>query len=57
MHVFAFNEWKSQANHKKHGIDFINAQKPWADLYFIGIPAKISDKPGFLVTGQISDQG
>ncbi len=57
MHVFAFNEWKSQANHEKHGIDFINARKPWVDLYFIGTPAKVSDEPRVLVISRISDQG
>ncbi len=52
MHVFAFNEWKSQANHKKHGIDFINARKPRADLYFMGIPAKTADESGFYPPNQ-----
>ena len=54
MHVFEFDERKSQANLEKHGIDFVNAQKLWTDPCFIEIPAKTSDEPRFLVIGRIS---
>jgi uncharacterized DUF497 family protein len=53
MYVFEFDERKSQANFKKHGIDFVEAQELWTDPYFIEIPAKTSDEPRFLVIGRI----
>ena len=53
MYVFEFDERKSQAIFKKHGIDFIEAQLLWTDPYFIESPAKTSDEPRFLVIGRI----
>lgn len=52
---FEFDEEKSLANKKKHGIDFIEAKALWEDPDWIEIPAKTSDEPRFLVIGKISD--
>ena len=53
MYSFEFDEQKSQINLEKHGIDFIQAQELWNDLYFIEIPAKTVDETRFLVIGRI----
>lgn len=51
---FEFDPIKNNANKKKHGIDFIEAQALWDDPDFIEIPVKTSDEPRFLVIGKIS---
>lgn len=51
--MFEFDERKSQANAKKHGIDFTEAQELWSDPDLIEIPAKTVDEPRFLVIGRI----
>ena len=51
---FEFDEAKSQANKKKHGIDFIEAQQIWNDPEHIEIPARTTDEPRVLVIGMIS---
>lgn len=56
MFSFEFDEQKSQINLEKHGIDFVQAQELWNDLYFIEIPAKTVDEPRFLVIGRIKDK-
>lgn len=56
MYSFEFDEQKSQINLEKHGIDFVQAQELWNDLYFIEIPAKTFDEPRFLVIGRIKDK-
>lgn len=53
---FEFDFRKSEANKKKHGIDFIEAQALWEDPDLTEIPAKTSDEPRFLVVGRISDK-
>ena len=53
---FEFDKRKSQINEKKHGIDFIEAQALWNDLYRIEIPAKTIDEERFLIIGKISDK-
>jgi uncharacterized protein len=53
MLTFDFDERKSRANAKKHGIDFIQAQELWNDPYLIEIPAMTVDEPRFLVIGRI----
>ncbi|MEH2122456.1 BrnT family toxin [Nostoc sp.] len=37
---FEFDHYKSATNKTKHGIDFIEAQKLWADANFLEIPAR-----------------
>ena len=53
MLLFEYDERKSQANLKKHGIDFVEAQLLWEDPFLIEIPAKTEDEPRFLVIGRI----
>ena len=52
---FEFDRRKSQANKKKHGIDFVEAQALWDDPDRIEIPAVTIDEPRFIVIGKISD--
>jgi uncharacterized protein len=56
MAEFEFDEKKSAANLKKHGIDFIAAQALWNDPYLIEIPAKTTDEPRNLVIGRIASK-
>ena len=42
---FEFDPHKSLANHKKHGIDFIEAQALWDDEYLLEVPARTEDEP------------
>ena len=53
MFAFEFDEQKSRANLRKHGIDFVQAQQLWEDPYLIEIPAKTQDEPRFLVVGRL----
>ena len=38
---FEYDERKSKANKKKHGIDFDEAQMLWNDRYIIKIPSRM----------------
>ena len=51
---FEFDKAKSLANKKKHGIDFIDAQRLWLDSMLMEIPARTVDEPRFLVVGSIA---
>jgi uncharacterized DUF497 family protein len=51
--MFEFDEPKSRANARKHGIDFIQAQELWRDPHLIEIPAMNVDEPRYLVIGRI----
>ena len=51
---FEFDDNKSNSNKRKHGIDFIEAQKLWDDPDLIEIPVRTTDEPRFLVIGRIS---
>ena len=51
---FEYDINKSDSNKAKHQIDFIEAQKLWADPDLIEIPIKTSDEPRYLVIGRIS---
>ncbi len=55
MEIFSFDKNKSKSNHKKHGIDFIEAQKLWDDSNLLEIPAKTVDEPRFLIIGKIDN--
>lgn len=50
---FEFDQAKSDANERKHGIDFVEAQALWDDPDLIEIPARTDDEPRFLVVGRI----
>ena len=54
MFSFEYDEKKSQANLRKHGIDFIDAQLLWLDSNLIEIPAKTEDEPRYLIVARIS---
>ena len=53
---FEFDRRTSRSNHKKHGIDFSDAQALWEDPDLIEIPARTTDEPRFLVVGRIGDE-
>ncbi len=38
---------------QKHGIDFVEAQRLWADSKLVKIQAKTTEEPRFLVVGRI----
>ena len=46
---FEFDPAKSEANLRKHGIDFLAAQELWRDLALLEIPARTTGEPRFLV--------
>jgi hypothetical protein len=50
---FEFDEAKSRANWKKHGIDFNEARALWDDVSRVEIPARTKDEPRVLVIGRI----
>jgi uncharacterized DUF497 family protein len=53
---FEFDEMKSKANKKKHGIDFVEAQALWNDPDVVEVPAKTVDEERFLVVGKIDNK-
>ena len=50
---FEFDEKKSQSNKRKHGIDFVEAQKLWEDTDRIEVAACAVDEPRLLIVGKI----
>lgn len=52
---FEWNPRKSDANKRKHGIDFIAAQALWDDPNLIEVPARTTDEPRVLVVGKIGE--
>jgi len=50
-----FDTRKSRSNKKKHGIDFVQAQRIWDDPDEMVIPARTTDEPRFLIIGKIED--
>jgi uncharacterized DUF497 family protein len=50
---FEFDRVKSAANKVKHGIDFLEAQRIWADTERLETPARSADEPRFQVIGRI----
>jgi uncharacterized DUF497 family protein len=55
MDAFSFDKRKSDANKKKHGIDFIEAQALRQDDKLIQIPARTQDEARFVVIGRIGN--
>ena len=51
--MFEFDPNKSEANLKKHGIDFIESQQIWEDANHLVIPARTTDEPRFIIIGRI----
>lgn len=54
MCQFEFDERKSRANLRKHGIDFVAAQALWDDPELIEVPAKITDEPRIMAIGLLN---
>lgn len=52
---FEFDQAKSAAHLKKHGIDFLGAQALWSDPDRLEIPARSLDEPWTQVIGRIGD--
>ena len=50
---FEFVPLKSDANLRKHGIDFLEAQALWRDPALVEIPARTLDEPRFLVIARL----
>jgi len=50
---FEFDPAKSDANLRKHGIDFQAAQALWRDPALLEIPARTSDESCFLVIARL----
>ena len=44
---FEFDQAKSEASRLKHGIDFVQAQELWKDLYALQIQAMSDTEPRF----------
>jgi len=53
---FEFDPDKSEANRKKHGIDFIEARGLWNDPGRVVIPARTEDEERDLVIGKIGEK-
>ncbi|MEX0902818.1 MAG: BrnT family toxin [Pseudohongiellaceae bacterium] len=53
MSDFEYDDDKSQANLKKHGIDFLDTQALWKDPDLLEIRARSDDELRFLVIGLI----
>jgi hypothetical protein len=53
MRYFEYDEQKSLTNMHKHGIDFVEAQRLWADSELVEIQAKTTEEPRFLVIGRV----
>jgi len=53
---FEFDASKSEANRRKHGIDFIAAQALWSDPQRVVIPATTEDEDRWLVIGRIGEK-
>ena len=56
MHVFEFDENKSRSNFVKHGIDFVDAQRLWADPDLVELQARTVDEPRSLIIGLIENK-
>ncbi len=56
MRYFEYDDKKSAANFKKHGIDFIAAQELWTDPDLIEVQAKSNNEPRFLIVACIANK-
>ncbi|NEQ84227.1 MAG: BrnT family toxin [Moorea sp. SIO2I5] len=53
---FEFDDYKSQSNLAKHGINFKEAQQIWDDSNRVEIPARTEDEARFFVIGKIAQK-
>ena len=56
MRSFEFDDYKSQVNRDKHGIDFFDAQSLWDDPDLLEVQAKSGDERRTLVIGLIAEK-
>jgi len=56
MDNFEYDASKSLSNFKKHGIDFIAAQKLWDDPNLLEIKAKTGNEERFILIGTIENK-
>ncbi len=54
---FEFDPRKSEANKRKHGIDFEEAAELWNDDWALEVPSSFSDEERFLIIGMIGGRG
>jgi uncharacterized protein len=54
--AFDFDPRKSAMNLAKHGIDFVEAQRLWADPYLMEVPARTQDEPRLMIIGRIDEK-
>ena len=54
QYSFEFDEAKSRANKKKHGIDFVEAQDLWLDGNLLRIAARSESEARFVFVGLLS---
>ena len=54
--AFEYDPAKSTENRRKHGIDFEDAQRLWADPEVVEIPARTSDELRWLLIGKIDEK-
>lgn len=52
---FEYDPAKSNANARKHGIDFETAQELWKDHGLIVLPSRSAEEIRFLAVGRIED--
>ena len=53
MHNFEYDDRKSTSNLKKHGIDFVSAQRLWLDPDLVKVDVKSEDERRLLVIARI----
>lgn len=53
---FEYDENKSIANKKKHGIDFKEIQELWNDENMLETPARTEEEPRFMLIGKVKEK-
>ena len=53
---FEFDENKSESNHEKHGINFVQAQTLWEDSDRLQVPARTKEEKRFILIGKIGQK-
>ena len=53
---FEYDPAKSEANKRKHGIDFEEAQFLWLDTSLVEVPVLTTDEPRWVVIGKIDEK-
>jgi uncharacterized protein len=54
--LFEYDLQKSKSNQKKHGINFVDGQKLFADPHLIIAEARTEDEPRYLAVGKIENR-